>query len=327
MGLALHPEQSLLLLPGLLVGLTVHEFAHAWSSSLLGDDFARRQGRVSLNPLRHLTPLGTLAILLLPFGWGKPVPVNLYNYRHPRRDYLLSSLAGPAANLVLAGLALALLQVTRHTFLLGDRGADTMGRIHLLLVMVVYINAMLAIFNLIPIPPLDGSKIWPCLLGRKASFTAGSSRWLVIVVVILLANGAFEPIFGVVDRALQSLTPISDRQAFFDACRAADKAHEAGRFEEAEALVSRALALNPGSEDARVCRASIRGSRHDWQGALEDMDAAIRLAPTHADNYRQRAMIRVFLGQTREIQEDMATYRRLAGRQPDASQPKEAGTN
>ena len=85
---------------------------HAWSASLLGDDFSRRQGRVSLNPFRHLTPLGTLAILFLPFGWGRPVPVNLYNFAHPRRDYLLTSLAGPAANFLLAAICLSL-----HAFL------------------------------------------------------------------------------------------------------------------------------------------------------------------------------------------------------------------
>jgi hypothetical protein len=104
---AMNPLTSLILLPFLAVSLTVHEFAHAWSASLLGDQLARRQGRVSLNPFRHMTLLGTLAILLLPIGWGKPVMVNLYNFRRPKVDYLLTSLAGPASNLLLAGLALA----------------------------------------------------------------------------------------------------------------------------------------------------------------------------------------------------------------------------
>ena len=321
MALLAHPEQTLLLLPGLLVGLTVHEFAHAWSSSLLGDDFARRQGRVSLNPLRHLTPLGTLAILLLPFGWGKPVPVNLYNYKRPRRDYLLTSLAGPASNVLMVWLGLGLLQLTRHTYALGDRAASWMLYVHLLLMMAVYINAMLAIFNLIPIPPLDGSKIWPCVLGRTASFTASSSRWLMIVLVVLLASGTFQPMFRAVGNGLLAIMPASDRGAFTDKFDAAEKAHKAGQMDRAEALMSEALAIHPHSEEALVSRANIRTERRNWQGALEDMDAAIRVAPNHAGYYRQRAEIRVFLGQTKEIQEDMATYHRLGGEKAKTPQP------
>ena len=122
-------EWALWMLPGLVIGLSVHEFAHAWSASLLGDDFARRQGRVSLNPLRHLSPLGTLVIFLgLPFGWGKPVLVNIYNFKHPRWDYLLSSLAGPAANVIMVGLCMAVMQWTRYSFRFGAEAALTMDR-------------------------------------------------------------------------------------------------------------------------------------------------------------------------------------------------------
>jgi Zn-dependent protease len=212
MDLLSHASQTLRMLPALLIGLTVHEFAHAWSSSMLGDDFARRQGRVSLNPLRHLTPLGTLAILFLPFGWGKPVPINLYNYKHPKRDYLLSSLAGPLANVVMMGLGLGLLQLTRHSYALGDRAAWWMVQAHLLVMMVVIINAVLAMVNLIPIPPLDGSKIWPCLIpGRRASFAGGgSSRWLMLMVFVLFARGTFDPMFAAVIGQLCRIMPDSD---------------------------------------------------------------------------------------------------------------------
>jgi Zn-dependent protease len=323
MALLGHLDQALQLLPGLLVGLTVHEFAHAWSSSLLGDDFARRQGRVSLNPVRHLTLLGALAILLLPFGWGKPVPVNLYNYKHPRRDYLLTSLAGPASNLLIVGLGLGLLHLTRRTYALGDGAAGWMMQAHMLLMMGVYINGMLAIFNLIPIPPLDGSKIWPCLLGQTASFTAKSSRWLMIVVVVLMVNGTLSPAFRVVGDGLESMMPTPDRMVVRDKFHAGQKAYHAGQLDLAEQLVSEALAVHPRSESALVSRANIRTDRRNWHGALADIDAAIRIAPTHAEYYRQRAEIRVFLGQTKEIQEDMATYHRLGGQEAETPQAAE----
>ncbi len=149
----------------------------------------------------------------------------------------------------------------------------------------------------------------------------------MIVVCILLVNRAFDPIFSAVDRGLQVLTPTSDRKTFFDNCQAANKAPQAGHLEQAETLITRALALNPRSEIALVSRANIRAGRYEWKDALQDMDAAIRLAPTHADNYRQRAMIRVFLGQTKEIQDDMATYHRLGGKGSETPQPEEDGTN
>lgn len=309
-------------LPGLLIGLTVHEFAHAWSGSLLGDDFARRQGRVSLNPFRHLTLLGTLALLLLHFGWGKPVPVNLYNYKHPKRDYLLTSLAGPAANVLLMILSLGLLYLSRHTFVFGDDAVPWMLRAHRLLIGMAIINAVLAMVNLVPIPPLDGSKIWPCLIpGRTASFTAANSRWMVIVVIVLFANGVFDPVFKAGIQRLQVFVPPSDLKVFNDNYAAAGTAWKARHPDQAEALLTKALSINPNSRIALVSRANIRSERRNWQGALEDISAAIRLAPTRADYYRSRASIRVFLGQTKEIQEDLATYHRLGGPKAEASQP------
>jgi Zn-dependent protease len=187
----------------------LHEFAHAWSSSLLGDDYARRQGRVSLNPLRHLSPLGTLAIFLLPIGWARPVPVNAYNFRRPRRDYLLSSLAGPAANLLLAGACLLLMHVTRHANLLGPRGWTAMFYIHTGLAMAVVINSILAVINLLPIPPLDGSKIWQYLVpGLRLSF--GKLTWVfVLLLILLLQSGSLSWLFdSVINAVLKSVPPM-----------------------------------------------------------------------------------------------------------------------
>jgi len=313
MSLPTHLYHSLIQLPGLLVGLTVHEFAHAWTSSRLGDDFARRQGRVSLNPLRHLTPLGTLAILLLPFGWGRPVPVNLYNYRHPRRDYLISSLAGPASNVLLVALGLGLLQLTRRSYAFGEQAAGWMFMAHLLLMMTVVINAILAVVNLIPIPPLDGSKIWPCLLGRKASFTAKGSGLLVIALVVLFSTGGLDPLFKTVIGGLTAIMPVADHQIVLENYEAAAKACELKHYDQAEALLTRALSIAPRSATCLATRANVRAARHNWQAALDDISSAIQLAPTVAEYYRDRAAIRVFFGQVEERQQDMATYRRLSG--------------
>ena len=188
---------TLFMLPGLIVGLTFHEFAHAWSASLLGDNFARRQGRVSLNPLRHLTPLGVLAILFLPIGWGKPVPVNLYNFQHPRRDYLLTSLAGPLANILLAAVCMGLMNLTMHTFRYEGWMRSFLIEAHIFLMMAVLINVSLATLNLLPIPPLDGSKIWPCLLPNlKPTFTPKINQLFLVVFLVLIFSNGLKPILS-----------------------------------------------------------------------------------------------------------------------------------
>lgn len=169
---------GLLLLPGLVIGLTFHEAAHALAAKWLGDSTAERMGRLSLNPLRHLSPLGTLAIFVIGFGWGKPVMVNLYNFEKPKLYYLLSSLAGPAVNLLLAGLSLGVLYL-RPWFL-----------IYWFFMSLFMINSILAVVNLVPIPPLDGSKIWPCLIPGMRPVISGkwSLIWLVVLVVAVWTN-------------------------------------------------------------------------------------------------------------------------------------------
>jgi Zn-dependent protease len=165
----------LYLLPGLIIGLTVHEASHAISAKWLGDDLAWRQGRVTLNPLKHLSLFGTLALFVLHFGWGRPVEVNLYHFKSPKRDYLISSLAGPASNIVLSLLALGLLNLPLPSWL------------QPFMMYLFMINAILAMVNLIPIPPLDGSKIWPCLIpGMRPVVKSGMSQvWLVVLVVAM----------------------------------------------------------------------------------------------------------------------------------------------
>ena len=153
----------LLIAPAILVALTVHEFAHAYVANRYGDDTAKRSGRLSLNPLRHLDPLGTIMIFLVHFGWAKPVPVNPYNLRNPKKDMLWISAAGPMSNMALAlisGLLLRVLLASAGTY---DK-YSVLGFVIFMVVMSLQINLALAIFNIIPIAPLDGSKILSGLL-------------------------------------------------------------------------------------------------------------------------------------------------------------------
>jgi len=187
---------ALLLLPGLLVGLTIHEFAHAITAKWLGDSTAERMGRVSLNPLRHLSPLGTVALFILGFGWGKPVVVNIYNFKRPKLYYLLSSLAGPAANLVLCALSLGILYLRPH------------WTIAFICMSIFYINAILAVINLLPVPPLDGSKIWPCIIpGMKPTVSAKWTRVWMVVLLVCLFTGVIDKILRPVLGFLTSLLP------------------------------------------------------------------------------------------------------------------------
>jgi len=157
--------QSLLLIaPPILIALTVHEFAHAYAAYRYGDDTAKQLGRLSLNPLRHLDPLGTVMIFLVHFGWAKPVPVNPARLKNPKKDMLWISAAGPLSNM---GLALISGLVFRLLIAITGNGNPLTGIMELLLysvLMSLQINLALAIFNILPIAPLDGSKILSGLL-------------------------------------------------------------------------------------------------------------------------------------------------------------------
>ncbi len=182
-------DRLLILLPGFLIGLTVHEAAHAITAKWFGDDTAERMGRVSLNPLRHLSPMGTAALFFLGFGWGRPVVVNINNFRKPKLHYLLSSLAGPASNLILCGVALGVLYLR------------PMPVIAWICLSIYYINAILAVVNLLPIPPLDGSKIWPVIIPGMPAVISGKWNMIwMVVLVVAFSTGAIgyviRPVFG-----------------------------------------------------------------------------------------------------------------------------------
>ncbi len=152
-------------IPGLLIGISVHEFAHAWMADRLGDDTAARQGRLTLEPWAHLDVMGSLMLLLFGFGWARPVPVNPYMLRSPRKDMAKVAAAGPVANLITA----AIFQIATVLLYTKVRFVGTSWRyLPLVIQDTAWLNASLAFFNMVPIPPLDGSKILQTFLPARA---------------------------------------------------------------------------------------------------------------------------------------------------------------
>jgi Zn-dependent protease len=179
----------------LIFSLTIHEAAHAWSASRLGDDTARRQGRVSLNPVVHVDPIGTLLLPLVAMlsnapliGWAKPTPVRVGNLRHPRRDHILVTAAGPLSNLMIAGAAAFLLRAM-PSILSPASTAEVVHPLATIVSQALTLNVLLAVFNLLPIPPLDGGQIMMALLPRHVAMRFGflyEYGFLILMGLLLL---------------------------------------------------------------------------------------------------------------------------------------------
>jgi Zn-dependent protease len=150
-------SEILTLAPGFVIGLTFHEFSHAFAAYRLGDPTAKMAGRLTMNPMAHLDLIGSLMLIFAGFGWAKPVPVDVNYLRSPRRDMALIAVAGPAANIVMAIVCSLLLHLLNVLGMLG--GMSSSSVLTLILVQGIWINIILAVFNFIPIPPLDGSRI------------------------------------------------------------------------------------------------------------------------------------------------------------------------
>jgi len=179
----------LILAPPILLALVVHEFSHALVAYKLGDDTAKLNGRLTLNPLAHLDPLGTLMIFLVRFGWAKPVPVNPYNLKNPKQDMLWISAAGPLSNMILAFLSGSILRVVHNTGLNPD-APSIVGILVVMLVFSLQINLALAVFNILPIAPLDGSKILYGILPNKYSgFAVLLEKYGPMILIGLIAMG------------------------------------------------------------------------------------------------------------------------------------------
>lgn len=191
-----------------LVSLTIHEAAHAWTAERLGDPTARMLGRVSLNPIVHIDPIGTLLLPLvalisgLPIiGWAKPVPVNISRLRHHRRDFMIVAAAGPISNLAQAVVGGLIYQVFAS-------GSET-GYLSVILKAFVQTNVLLAFFNLIPIPPLDGGNVLAGLVPESAAaLLDGLRQWGFIILYALMLSGIlneliFPPTYFLTDLLLQ----------------------------------------------------------------------------------------------------------------------------
>jgi len=182
------PTAFLILSLPLLYSIIIHELAHGWVAFRMGDMTAKWMGRLTLNPLRHLDPIGTLMLFIFGFGWAKPVPVNIGNMRNQRLGLVLTSAAGITANFIVAFLSILLLRLLRP---------DPSSTVATVLQVMAYINIILAAFNLIPIPPLDGSKI---LMGfvpsRIQELMARLEPFGFFIIIGLLYLGWLNPVIA-----------------------------------------------------------------------------------------------------------------------------------
>jgi Zn-dependent protease len=177
-------------LPILLVTITIHEFAHAFMADRLGDPTPRLAGRLTLNPISHIDPIGLLMLIIVRFGWAKPVPINPYNFSDPRRGSLLVSLAGPLSNFLFAWVLAAIFRNLPFAY------GDIVGAI---VSYTIWINLALAVFNLIPIPPLDGSHILEYFLPAHQYETMYRLQQYGFLILILIVFFGSPILFAVVE--------------------------------------------------------------------------------------------------------------------------------
>lgn len=175
----------------LFTAVPVHECAHAWVAEKMGDDTGRKQGRITLNPFVHLTLWGSLMMILVGFGWGKPVMVDSRNFKNPKKGMVLTSLAGPASNFIMAFLSMIVYKVL--AFLSFAKDSSTLDMMATVFVYITLINISLAVFNFLPIPPLDGSKIFNAILPEKWYFTIMKyENFIFIALIILVYSGLLD---------------------------------------------------------------------------------------------------------------------------------------
>ena len=179
--------QFLISIPIILLSLSIHEVSHGYVAYKLGDPTARNQGRLSLNPLAHIDPIGALCMLLFHFGWAKPVPVSTRYFKKPKRDMALTALAGPVSNILLAFVSLT---VYCYIMRFADPEAVLTELLLLLFRMFYSLNISLAVFNFLPVPPLDGSRILYTFLPDRAYFgVMRYERYISIGIFALLYLG------------------------------------------------------------------------------------------------------------------------------------------
>ncbi|MCD8145616.1 MAG: site-2 protease family protein [Oscillospiraceae bacterium] len=186
--------------------ITWHEVSHGLAALALGDPTAKNQGRLTLNPIKHLDPLGLLMMIVAKVGWAKPVPINARYFKHPKRDIAITALAGPVSNFVLAYLAMLGASAVYH-FWLVRTGGIVSQYVLIFLVEIAVLSTGLGIFNLIPVSPLDGSKVLYALLPDKVYYTIlRYERWGMILMVAIVLLGVLDsPLSWLIYHFLQLL--------------------------------------------------------------------------------------------------------------------------
>jgi len=194
-------------LPAVFIGFSFHEFAHAFAANLLGDDTAKNRGRLTLDPMAHIDPLGIIMLIFFRFGWAKPVPVNPLNFKNRKKGMIFVSLAGPAMNFLVAFITLLVYVLLYSRF-------GFMNRVmYNIIINIYYINIGLGIFNLIPLPPLDGSKILAGLLPTRIEYNMYryeqySHLLLLILIFTDVINYILNPMFIAAERVISYLAGI-----------------------------------------------------------------------------------------------------------------------
>lgn len=184
----------ILSIPGLLLAISMHECAHGYAAYLMGDNTAKYSGRLSLNPLNHLDPIGAICMLLFRFGWAKPVPINPRNFNNQRLGIIIVSLAGPMANFVLGFISC----IFFYAINIYATGNTLWEFINMVLLYSIYMNVGFMIFNLIPIPPLDGSKIVMEFLPYNLKYKIYQyERYFGLILIIFVYAGVMTPVLGV----------------------------------------------------------------------------------------------------------------------------------
>lgn len=206
-----HYMAALFTVAGIVIAMSAHEFAHAWAADILGDPNPRNKGRVSLNPLNHIDPIGFILIFFTGFGWGKPVAFDPYNLKNPKRDSALIALAGPLSNLILAFLCIILINFPFSASLFYTTLTNALE-------VLVFINLALAVFNLLPVYPLDGSHVLSALLPRSIGYqyeVIMEKFGLFILAFLILPIYGSAPISAILNPALMAFYQIFDNLSFF----------------------------------------------------------------------------------------------------------------
>ena len=190
-----------------LICITLHELSHGYVAYRLGDDTAKQAGRLTLNPLKHLDPVGLLMMLVFRVGWAKPVPVNMYRFKNPKRGMAITALAGPVSNILITIVFLFIYGLLYIPLQLSDVGQYILQMI----MITAYISLGLAVFNFIPVPPLDGSKVLFSLMSDEKYYKLMRyERYGTIIMILLVATGVLgKPLDTAVEWLYNTLIPIA----------------------------------------------------------------------------------------------------------------------